>query len=219
MTIMKVLLLNGSPRKEGCTYTALTEIAETLKKNGVEAEIFQAGDPSQENVAAAAAIMKEADALIVGSPVYWASPSGQIIEFMDKFAVSLKDIGNAHSLSLHDTLIHLHNIHGKNILQIIGDRRFTSSHKSDQEDIIIEKISGLDPFTVLCDACKNIIDLFLMTSAFHSGFQPSFLLRLLFRLKYRKIVSFLVYHDVLYDPVSHKECVQDDLIALSKAFS
>ena len=43
MTIMKVLLLNGSPRKEGCTYTALTEIAETLKKNGVEAEIFQAG--------------------------------------------------------------------------------------------------------------------------------------------------------------------------------
>ena len=56
---MKVLLLNGSPRKEGCTYTALTEIAETLKKNGVEAEIFQAGDPSQENVAAAAAIMKE----------------------------------------------------------------------------------------------------------------------------------------------------------------
>ena len=82
---MKVLLLNGSPRKEGCTYTALTEIAETLKKNGVEAEIFQAGDPAPENVAAAAAIMKEADALVVGSPVYWASPSGQIIEFMDKF--------------------------------------------------------------------------------------------------------------------------------------
>ena len=86
MTTMKVLLLNGSPRKEGCTYTALTEVAETLKKNGVETEIFQAGDPSRENVAAAAAIMKEADALIVGSPVYWASPSGQIIEFMDKFA-------------------------------------------------------------------------------------------------------------------------------------
>ena len=80
---MKVLLLNGSPRKEGCTYTALTEVAETLKKNGVETEIFQAGNPSRENVAAAAAIMKEADALIVGSPVYWASPSGQ---FMDKFA-------------------------------------------------------------------------------------------------------------------------------------
>ena len=55
---MKVLLLNGSPRKEGCTYTALTEVAETLKKNGVETDIFQAGDPSRENIAAAAAIMK-----------------------------------------------------------------------------------------------------------------------------------------------------------------
>ena len=68
---MKVLLLNGSPRKEGCTYTALTEVANTLKKNGIEAEIFQAGDPSRENVTAAAEKMKEADALVVGSPVYW----------------------------------------------------------------------------------------------------------------------------------------------------
>ena len=65
---MKVLLLNGSPRKEGCTYTALTEIAETLKKNGVEAEIFQAGDPSPENVAAAAAIMKEAGKDMIHKP-------------------------------------------------------------------------------------------------------------------------------------------------------
>ena len=83
---MKVLLLNGSPRKEGCTFTALTEVADTLKKNGIDTEIFQAGDPSKENIATAAAVMKEADALVVGSPVYWASSSGQIIEFMDKFA-------------------------------------------------------------------------------------------------------------------------------------
>ena len=76
---MKVLMLNGSPRKEGCTYTALIQIAGVLEKNGIESEIFQAGTPELENVRAAA------DALIVGSPVYWASPSGQIIEFMDKF--------------------------------------------------------------------------------------------------------------------------------------
>ena len=80
---MKVLLLNGSPRKEGCTFTALGEIAATLNKNGIDTEIFQAGNPDTENVKAAAAKLKEADALIVGSPVYWASPSGQIIEFMD----------------------------------------------------------------------------------------------------------------------------------------
>ena len=82
---MKVLLLNGSPRKEGCTYTALCEVAAALKENGVDSEIFQAGNPDTENVKAAAAKMKEADGLVIGSPVYWASPSGQIIEFMDKF--------------------------------------------------------------------------------------------------------------------------------------
>ena len=135
------------------------------------------------------------------------------------FSVSLKDIGNAHSLSLHDTLIHLHNIHSQRVLQIIRDCRFPCAHESDQENIVVEKISGLDSLTVLCDACENIINFFLMASAFHSGFQPSFLLRLLLRLQYRKIVGFLVYHDVLYDSVSHKQCVQDDLIALSKALS
>ncbi len=78
------LLLNGSPRKEGCTFTALSEVAKTLNHNGIDTEIFQAGNPDTDNVKAAAAKLKEADALIVGSPVYWASPSGQIIEFMDK---------------------------------------------------------------------------------------------------------------------------------------
>ena len=71
---MKVLLLNGSPRKNGCTYTALNIVADALKAEGIETEVFQAGDP-------------------VGSPVYWASPSGQIIEFMDRLAsVAGKDM-------------------------------------------------------------------------------------------------------------------------------
>lgn len=56
-----------------------------LQAEGIETEIFQAGNPEMENVKAAAEKLKEADALVVGSPVYWASPSGQIIEFMDKF--------------------------------------------------------------------------------------------------------------------------------------
>ena len=90
---MKVLLLNGSPRKEGCTYTALSEVALALQAEGIETEIFQAGNPEMENVKAAAEKLKEADALVVGSPVYWASPSGKIIEFMDKFcSVAGKDM-------------------------------------------------------------------------------------------------------------------------------
>ena len=90
---MKVLLLNGSPRKNGCTYTALNVVADALKAEGIDAEVFQAGDPDMENVKAAAAKLKDSDALVVGSPVYWASPSGQIIEFMDRLAsVAGKDM-------------------------------------------------------------------------------------------------------------------------------
>ena len=40
---MKVLLINGSPHKEGCTFTALNEIATTLKKHNIETEIFHIG--------------------------------------------------------------------------------------------------------------------------------------------------------------------------------
>ena len=37
---MKVILVNGSPHKEGCTYTALSEVSKTLNKEGIETEIF-----------------------------------------------------------------------------------------------------------------------------------------------------------------------------------
>ena len=40
---MKVLLINGSPHKEGCTYTALCEVADELKRQGVDSEIFWLG--------------------------------------------------------------------------------------------------------------------------------------------------------------------------------
>ncbi len=83
---MKVLLLNGSPRKEGCTFTALSEVAKTLNQNGIDTEIFQAGDPDKDNVKAAAAKLKEADALVVGSPVYWASPQDRLLSSWISFA-------------------------------------------------------------------------------------------------------------------------------------
>ena len=65
---MKVLLLNGSPRKNGCTYTALNVVADALKAEGIDAEVFQTGDPDMENVKAASAKLKDSDALVVGSP-------------------------------------------------------------------------------------------------------------------------------------------------------
>lgn len=99
---MKVMLLNGSPRGEKCTYTALSVIAKKLNTYGIETEIFNVGAKPiggcvacgtcvangkcfmDDGVNEFVAKMAEADGLIVGSPVYYASASGQITSFLDR---------------------------------------------------------------------------------------------------------------------------------------
>jgi len=99
---MKVLLVNGSPNKEGCTYTALCEIAGALNKNGIESEIFHIGTSPISGCMACgscfksgkcavndcvndfAAMTKTADGFIFGSPVHFASASGGLTSFMDR---------------------------------------------------------------------------------------------------------------------------------------
>lgn len=86
---MKVVLVNGSRRENGCTYTALSEIAKVLNESGIDTEIFYIGQRviggEMDNVVKeVAAAVKEADGFIVGSPVYYASPSGEVIAFMDR---------------------------------------------------------------------------------------------------------------------------------------
>ena len=105
---MKVLLVNGSPHEKGCVYTALSEIVGELEKNGIETEIFQLGtEPVRGCIAcrgcfsrgdghcvfddavnAAADKIREADALIVGTPVYFAGIAGQVKSFMDRLFYS-----------------------------------------------------------------------------------------------------------------------------------
>lgn len=87
---MKVLMINGSRRENGCTYTALEIIGSELKARGIDYEILHIGTKVVEGqmdevVLTAKDKMKEADALIVGSPVYYASPSGEVIAFLDRF--------------------------------------------------------------------------------------------------------------------------------------
>ncbi len=86
---MKVLLINGSRREKGCTFTALSIAAEELNKAGIETEVLDVGfrvlkGLLHETVKEAVEIMKEADGLIIGSPVYYASPSGEVISFLDR---------------------------------------------------------------------------------------------------------------------------------------
>lgn len=103
---MKVLLINGSPHEKGCTYTALKEVADTLQQEGVESEILWLGAKPiagcigcgtcrrtgkcfvNDIVNETNARMTEFDALVVGSPVYYAGPSGQLTAFLDRFFYS-----------------------------------------------------------------------------------------------------------------------------------
>lgn len=102
---MKALLINGSPNKNGTTNRALEEIQKTLQENGVGAEIFWIGKGAvgcmgcgacrklgrcviDDKVNVLADRLEEFDALIVGTPVYYASPNGSIVAFMDRLFFS-----------------------------------------------------------------------------------------------------------------------------------
>lgn len=103
---MKALLICGSPNAAGCTYTALNEIEKTLNKNGVETEIFQIGKQPVSGCMACRACFKtgkcaindrvneladrldEFDAIVIGSPVYYAAANGTLTAFLDRLFYS-----------------------------------------------------------------------------------------------------------------------------------
>lgn len=99
---MKVILVNGSPREKGCTYTALCEAEKALNANGVETEIFWLGKDAVAGCIGCGACYKTgkcfrndcvvdfvekakgADGFIFGSPVHYAAASGALTSFMDR---------------------------------------------------------------------------------------------------------------------------------------
>lgn len=103
---MYALLINGSPHAKGCTYTALSEVAKALEEDGIETEILHVGNKNIRGCIACGSCMKtgkcvfddlvnetapkfeKADAVIVGSPVYYAAPAGTLISFLDRLFYS-----------------------------------------------------------------------------------------------------------------------------------
>lgn len=99
---MKVLLINGSPHKNGCTFTALSEVAKSLNENGVDTEIAWIGNGAvhgciacggckssgkcvfDDGVNELSAKMAECDGLVVGTPVYYAAPNGSLYSMLDR---------------------------------------------------------------------------------------------------------------------------------------
>lgn len=103
---MKVLLINGSPKVNGNTAFALEQMAEVFAAEGIETELIQVGSKEirgctgcgacykngkcvfDDLVNEVAEKFKEADGLVVGSPVYYASPNGTLISFLDRLFYS-----------------------------------------------------------------------------------------------------------------------------------
>ena len=99
---MKVLLINGSPNEHGCTYTALMEIAGVLEKHDIEWELIYLGKKPiagciacgkcgetgkcifNDQVNQIIERLDTVDAIVAGSPVYYAAASGQITAFMNR---------------------------------------------------------------------------------------------------------------------------------------
>ena len=102
----KVLLLNGSPRAHGCTAAALDEMIRIFEAEGIETELIQVGNQAIRGCVACgfckkngrcvvndlvnetAPKLEAADGLVIGSPVYYGSPNGTLLSFLDRLFYS-----------------------------------------------------------------------------------------------------------------------------------
>ena len=108
---MKVLLINGSPHKEGCTFTALSEVAFTLNEEGIDTDYYWIGNKPiggcigcyqcaerkecvfSDKVNEFTTMAADYDGFVFGSPVYFSGMNGNLMSFMDRvfFSASAKD--------------------------------------------------------------------------------------------------------------------------------
>lgn len=109
---MKVLLINGSPRKKGNTFTALSEVERTLQADGIETELVHLGNKPVRGCIACGVCKKkqngrctfdddicnvisakaeEADAFVFGSPVYYGQPNGALLAIIQRMLYSNGD--------------------------------------------------------------------------------------------------------------------------------
>ena len=165
---MKVLLLNGSPHENGNTFLSLSEIAKTLKDEGIDSEIFYIGkDPVASCMGCGACAklqrcvfdkdkvnefvnkMAESDALIVGSPVHYAGATGAITVFLGRAFFSGWGSGKhaaavavARRAGTSSTLDQLNKYFGISQMPVISGRYWNNVHGQTQGQVS-EDFEGL----------------------------------------------------------------------------
>lgn len=160
---MKVLLINGSPHQKGCTYTALAEVAKELEAQGVDSEIFWIGSAPVGGcigcggcagkgacafggpVNQAIELAKTADAIILGSPVHYASAAGSATGFFDRLfyaggaALRFKPgaaVASARRAGTTATLDQLNKYFTISNMPLVGSQYWNMVHGSRPEDVL-----------------------------------------------------------------------------------
>ena len=161
---MKVLIINGSPHKQGSTYTALREVETILNEEGVETFYVNvpADCPScmacdychrthegcikKDIVNDTYGLLDECDGLLVGTPVYYAEPSGSLMSYLDrlfysyphkkslnlKAAACIANSRRAGNLTSNDSLSKFFSISG---MTIITSTYWNDTHGFTPEDV------------------------------------------------------------------------------------
>lgn len=186
---MKVLILNGSPRANGCTARALKEVEETLHQEGIETETIVIGNSSVRGCIACRTCTKtnkcifddlvneiapkfeQADGLIIGTPVYFAGANGTILSFLDrlffsthfdksmKVGASIISSRRAGSTSAYDEI---NKYFGISNMPIVSSTYWNEVHGSNEKDV--EK--DLEGLQTMKNLAKNMA---FLIKAIHLG--------------------------------------------------
>lgn len=191
----RILLLNGSPRGKGCTYTALNEMCRVFKEEGVETEIMDV--PKDANGCRACMYCKkhgrcilddevnkildnidDYDGIVLGSPVYFAGPSGQICCFADrlfyagfgamggKLAASVVSCRRGGATAAFDRLNKYFTITNMNV---VGSQYWNQVHGNTPEEVL-QDVEGIQTVRVLA---RNMAWMLRMKrAAEESGVEP-----------------------------------------------
>lgn len=177
---MKVLLLNGSPHKDKCTFTALSIVADQLQAKGIDTEIVHIAAKPVRGCSGCGSCRKNdkkrciyldggvnevidklesADGLIVGSPVYYASPNGTVLSFLDRMfyaggsymsskpaaaVVSARRAGTTASLDAINKYFTI------NRMPIVSSNYWNMVHGSTAEDVLKDE-EGCQTMRILAD--------------------------------------------------------------------
>ena len=192
---MKVIMVNGSPNADGCTFTGLNIIKEQLTKHGVDSEIFQVGKKpvigctdcrtcrqqgkegrcvfDDDLVNTVAQALEEADGIIIGSPVHFASASGAATSFLDrlfycrfgmnrlKFGACIVSCRRSGSTAAFDQLNKYFSI---SQMPIVSSCYWNGIHGSTPEDVYADE-EGVRTLTILANnmayliKCKHLSNL------------------------------------------------------------